>query len=63
MVGIILQGYDARAEYAVMQPFGDQLSDAEIAAIVNHEKTSWGNDAPPIKTEDVKSVRDSLMNK
>ena len=63
MVGIILKGYDARAEYATMQGFEDQLTDEEIAAIVNHEKTSWGNKAPTITAEDVKSVRDSLMNK
>jgi len=63
MVGIILKGYDARAEYASMPPMADQLSDEEIAAIVNHEKTSWGNNAPTITAEEVKSVRDSIMSK
>ncbi len=60
MIKIILQGYDARSEYAVMQAFADQLSDAEIAAIANHERTSWGNDAPEVKEEDVKKIRDFI---
>jgi len=27
-----------------MQPFGEQLSDADIAAIITYERNSWGND-------------------
>jgi len=60
MIKIILQGYDARSEYAVMQAFAEQLSDAEIAAIANHERTSWGNSAPEVKEEDVKKIRDFI---
>lgn len=60
MIKIILQGYDARSEYAVMQPFADQLSDAEIAAIATHERSSWGNDVPEVKEEDVKKIRDFI---
>lgn len=60
MIQIILQGYDARSEYAVMPAFSDQLSDAEVAAIANHEKTSWGNNAQTISEEDVKKVREYL---
>ena len=26
---------------AVMPPFGPQLNDAEVAAVVNHERSSW----------------------
>lgn len=61
MIQIILQGYDARSEYAVMAPFADQLSDAEIAAIATHERSSWGNDAPAVTTEDVKKIRAYVM--
>ncbi|GJM33339.1 MAG: cytochrome-c oxidase [Saprospiraceae bacterium] len=57
LIKIILQGYDARSEYAQMPPFADQLTDAEIAAIANHERSSWGNDAPPISEEEVKKIR------
>ncbi len=61
MVSIILKGYDAREEYATMLPFADQLSDEEIAAIVNHERSRWGNSASSITAEDVKKIRDSIM--
>lgn len=56
-VKIILQGYDARAEYGVMPSFAEQLSDEEIAAIMNHERSSWGNKAKPVKVEDIARVR------
>jgi mono/diheme cytochrome c family protein len=42
---------------AVMPPFGPQLNDAEVAAVVNHERSSWGNDAPLVRAEDVAAVR------
>ncbi|SRX55125.1 cbb3-type cytochrome c oxidase subunit II [Aequorivita sp. CIP111184] len=62
LIKIILQGYDARADYGVMPPFGDQLSDAEIAAITTHERSSWGNNAPAVKEEDVKKIREMVKN-
>lgn len=62
MIKIILQGYDARAAYGVMPKFSEQLNDEEIAAIVNHEKSSWGNKAPSITAEDVKRIRDYVKN-
>jgi len=58
MVRIIIQGYDARSEYGVMPALGNQLSDAEIAAIVNYERNSWGNEAPKILKKDIKRIRD-----
>lgn len=58
MIQIILQGYDARSEYAVMTPFGNILSNEEIAAIATHERQSWGNNAPAVTPEDVQKVRD-----
>jgi cytochrome c oxidase cbb3-type subunit 2 len=61
LIRIILQGYDARPEYAQMPGFADQLSDEEIAAIANHERSSWGNDAPDITTDEVKKIRDFVM--
>lgn len=61
LVRIILQGYDARSEYGQMPGFANQLSDEEIAAIANHERSSWGNDAPPVTTEEVKKIREFVM--
>ena len=60
LIKIILQGYDARAEFGVMPPFAETLKDEEIAAIATHERSSWGNNAPAVKPEDVKKIRDFL---
>lgn len=62
MIQIILQGYDARSEFAVMTPFADQLTDEEIAAIANHERTSWGNSAPQITAEEVAKIRSYTLS-
>ncbi|CAM4093500.1 cytochrome c [Gillisia hiemivivida] len=60
LIRIVIQGYDARTDYGVMPPFGDQLSDAEIAAITTHERSSWGNNAPEVTEEDVKKIREFI---
>lgn len=62
LVRIILQGYDARPEFAQMPGFADQLSNEDLAAIANHERTNWGNDAPKITAAEVKKIRDAVMN-
>jgi mono/diheme cytochrome c family protein len=41
-----------------MPPFKSTLNDADIAAIVNHERTSWGNAAPTITAADVARLRE-----
>lgn len=61
-IEIILFGMQGEAiegvEYsAAMPPFSEQLSDEEVAAIINHERTSWGNDAPTVTAEDVEKIR------
>jgi mono/diheme cytochrome c family protein len=43
--------------YASQMPAFAQLSDADIAAIVDHERTSWGNHAPIITPDVVKRAR------
>jgi cytochrome c oxidase cbb3-type subunit 2 len=60
LIEIILGGYDALENYGPMPPFGDQFTDAEIAAITTHERSSWGNDAPEVKEEDVKKIREAF---
>jgi len=57
MVNVVLQGYDARPEYGAMQAFGDRLTDAEIAAILTFERSSWGNKAPAVSTAFVTTER------
>ncbi len=60
MVGIIMNGYNPREEYGVMPPVGinANLSAQEIAAIMNHEKSSWGNNAKKVSPEQVQKLMD-----
>ena len=41
---------------ANMPPFGGQLSPAEIAAVLNHVRNSWGNHAAPIAATEVAAI-------
>ncbi len=61
LIKIILQGYDARSEYGQMPGFATQLSDEEIAAIASHERSAWGNGAEKVSEEEVKAIRDMVM--
>lgn len=61
-IGVVLHGLHGKAINGVayggaMPPFAGTLSDAQIAAIIDHERTSWGNAAPTITPADVKAVR------
>lgn len=60
-IGAILHGLHGKAikgtAYASQMPPFAQLSDNDIAAIVDHERTSWGNAAPTINPDDVKRAR------
>lgn len=40
-----------------MPAWAEQLSDREIAAVINHERSSWGNNAPAVTVEDVAAIR------
>ncbi len=61
-VTIIMTGYDARAEYGPMPAVGENanLSAEEVAAIMNHERSHWGNDARKVSVEEVKKVMDFI---
>ncbi|HKU80856.1 MAG TPA: cytochrome c [Candidatus Tumulicola sp.] len=61
-VRIVLHGLSGKTiggtHYAAqMPPFGAQLTDEEIAAVIDHERTSWGNHGPTITPEEVKRDR------
>lgn len=44
--------------YAAQMPaFASQLSDRQIADIIDHERTSWGNHSPTVTAADVAAVR------
>jgi len=61
-VTIIMLGYDARPEYAVMNAVGtdNNLTAEDVTAIINHERANWGNDAKPVSVEDVKKIMDLI---
>jgi len=42
---------------AQMPAWAGQLSDAEVAAVINHERTSWGNNAPTVTADIVAKIR------
>lgn len=60
LIKIILMGYDARPEYGVMPAQGDNLTDEDIKAIIDHERSSWGNKAPKVPLETITRLRDSI---
>jgi len=61
-VSIIMLGYDARPEFAVMNAVGidNGLTAEEVTAIINHERTSWGNDASEVPLEEVRKIVDFI---
>jgi mono/diheme cytochrome c family protein len=60
-VRVVLHGLAGKAiagkTYASQMPAFPQLSDAEIAAAIDHERTSWGNRAPIVTPDIVKRAR------
>jgi cytochrome c oxidase cbb3-type subunit II len=58
LIDVILNGYDPRPEFAAMPPVGknSSLSPEEISAIINHERTSWGNTARKVPPAEVKQI-------
>jgi mono/diheme cytochrome c family protein len=60
-ISAVLKGVHGKAiggkSYSSPMPPFAQLSDNDIAAIINHERTSWGNHAPTVTPAQVKSAR------
>jgi cytochrome c oxidase cbb3-type subunit 2 len=61
-VNIIMQGYDPRPEFAAMPAVGinNNLTPEDVTAIINHEKTSWGNEAKKVTPDEVKKIMDFI---
>lgn len=59
-VGIIMNGYDARPNFGVMAAVGTNanFTAADVTAIINHERTSWGNNAKQVTEEEIKKIMD-----
>lgn len=61
-IRVVLHGLHGRVidgtTYAAQMPsFAAQLSDAQVADIIDHERTSWGNHAPTVTAKDVAAIR------
>ncbi|MEO6682537.1 MAG: cbb3-type cytochrome c oxidase subunit II [Ginsengibacter sp.] len=67
LVDIIMNGYTARRDqgYPAMPPIGttSNLTPEEVTAIINHEKTSWGNNAKKVTVEQIKELMDAVKLK
>lgn len=67
MVNIIMNGYNGLASqgYGPMPAIGttNNLSAAEISAIMNHEKTSWGNNARKVTQDQIQKLMDAVKAK
>ncbi len=50
----------AGAQYAGVMPAFGQLSDAELAAVISHLRSSWGNAASAVTVADIAKARGSL---
>lgn len=63
-IEIIMKGYSGRLSegYGVMPAVGDNanLTPEEVAAIANHERTNWGNNARKVTVDEVKKVMEFL---
>lgn len=64
-VDIIMNGYDARPEFGVMASVGTnmQFDENTVAAIINHERTSWGNNGKKVTPEEIKKIMDFIKIK
>ncbi len=65
-VDIIMNGYSGRISegFGPMPAVGAnaKLTPEEVTAIMNHERSSWGNSAKPLTADDVKKVIESLTS-
>jgi len=52
-IDIVLNGKEGTA----MAAYRDQLNDADLAAVITHERTAWGNQASIVQPADVKARR------
>lgn len=59
-ITIVMQGYSGRVNegYGIMPPVGtnNNLKPEEVAAIVNHERSSWGNNSKQVTADEVKKI-------
>ena len=59
-VDLIMHGFDAKAEFGVMPAVGKNMNftEKEVAAIINYERTAWGNEGKKVTEEEIKKILD-----
>lgn len=64
-VDIIMNGYDARPDYGVMAAVGTNMgfTEKEVAAIINYERSSWGNKGEKVSSAEIKKIMDFVKLK
>lgn len=64
-VDIIMHGYDARPEYGIMAAVGTNMNftELEVAALINYERSSWGNNGRKVTPEEIKKILDLVKLK
>lgn len=64
-IDIIMNGYDARAEFGMMPAVGTNagFTELEVAALINYERSSWGNEGKKVSPDEVKNIIDFLKLK
>jgi mono/diheme cytochrome c family protein len=68
-IAIVLHGMQGEIEVkgkkynGVMAAWGNSMTDEEIAAVITHERTSWGNTASAVTAAEVKVVRDKYASR
>ncbi|MEO5775657.1 MAG: cbb3-type cytochrome c oxidase subunit II [Flavobacterium sp.] len=64
-VDIIMNGYNPRPEYGEMAAVGTNMNFTEfdVAAIMNYERSAWGNKAKKVTPEEIKKIMDFIKIK
>lgn len=64
-IDIIMHGYDARANFGVMPAVGTNanFTEQEVAALINFERSNWGNNGKKVTPEEVKKILDVVKLK
>ena len=64
LIEIIMKGYNGRDQYGEMPAVGTNngLTAEDVTALINHERTSWGNNARVISVEEVGRILEQIEN-
>lgn len=57
VINVVLQGIPAQNGYVPMPAFANQLSDQQVADVVNYVRSNWGNTAPSSATPEMVARR------